>query len=161
MANPAFNKDGSPNQALNQYRRRAINARKDDGQITKNFNLREFSCHDGSYVPTKAWGAIDRLATAYLEPMRARFGACTILSGYRHRAYNRVIGGAIYSQHIYDVTPDTVAADLRFAKGSPKLWAAYAKELRSKYRKGGGVGTYVQSDFVHVDNRHYTADWSG
>ena len=93
--------------------------------------------------------------------MRAKFGACTVLSGYRHRAYNRAIGGAMYSQHIYDVTPDTVAADLRFVKGAPKNWAAYAKTLRAKYKKGGGVGIYIASDFVHVDNRHYNADWSG
>lgn len=161
MPGPAFNKDGSPNAALNQYRRQAINARKDQGQITKNFNLREFSCHDGSYVPTRSWSALDRLATAYLEPMRAKFGACTILSGYRHRAYNRTIGGATYSQHIYDVTPDTVAADLRFPTGTPKMWAAYAKGLRRQYNKGGGIGVYTRSGFVHVDNRHYVADWSG
>ena len=71
------------------------------------------------------------------------------------------IGGAIHSQHIYDVTPSTVAADVRFAKGKPKQWAAYAKGLRSQYKKGGGIGTYIASDFVHVDNRTYTADWSG
>ena len=59
------------------------------------------------------------------------------------------------------MTPETVAADLRFARGNPKQWGAYAKELRGKYRKGGGVGIYINSDFVHVDNRTYTADWSG
>ena len=157
----AFNSDGSPNAELNKYRRAKIQARKDHGQITQHFHLLEFTCHDGSFVPARAHGAIDRLASAYLEPLRAQFGACTILSGYRHRAYNRMIGGAIHSQHIYDVTPDTVAADLRFTKGSPRQWAAYAKGLRSKYRKGGGIGRYDKSDFVHVDNRHYTADWTG
>ena len=50
----AFNPDGSPNAALNSYRRRAIVARKDKGQMTRNFNLYEFSCHDGSYVPQRA-----------------------------------------------------------------------------------------------------------
>ena len=59
-------------------------------------------------------------------------------------------------QHIYDVTPETVAADLRFARGNPKQWGAYAKELRGKYRKGGGVGIYINTDFVHVDNRTYS-----
>ena len=157
----AFNPDGSPNQALNAYRRRAIEQRKDKGQVTKNFNLREFSTHDGSFVPQRAHAAIDRLCTAYLEPMRVKFGACTILSGYRHRAYNRMIGGAINSQHIYDVTPDSVAADLRFVKGGPKQWGAYAKELRARYKKGGGIGIYIRSGFVHVDNRNYTADWTG
>ena len=157
----AFNPDGSPNAALNSYRRRAILARKDKGQVTRNFHLYEFSCHDGSYVPQRSQAAVERLASAYLEPMRKKFGACTVLSGYRHRAYNRRIGGAIHSQHIYDVTPETVAADLRFARGNPKQWGAYAKELRGKYRKGGGVGIYIASDFCHVDNRTYTADWSG
>ena len=83
--------------------------------------------------------------------MRAKFGSCVILSGYRHRKYNRLIGGAIYTQHIYDVTPGTVAADVRFALRGPKNWGAYAKELRGKYSKGGGVGIYIASDFVHVD----------
>ena len=161
MSSPAFNRDGSPNAALNAYRLRAIKARKDGGQVTKNFNLREFSCHDGSYVPAKSHDAIRRLCLAYLEPMRARFGACTILSGYRHRPYNQRIGGAIFSEHIYDVTPTTVAADLRFAKGTPKQWAAYAKTLRTKYKKGGGIGTYEISNFTHVDNRTWNATWSG
>ena len=100
-------------------------------------------------------------AVRYLEPMRAKFGSCVVLSGYRHRAYNRRIGGAMFSQHIYDVTPGTVAADVRFARGGPRNWGAYAKELRGKYRKGGGIGIYIASDFVHVDNRTYNADWSG
>ncbi len=157
----ALNPDGSPNAALNAYRRRAIERRKDKGEITAHFSLYEFSCHDGSYVPERAHDAIKRLATAYLEPLRAEFGPCTVLSGYRHRAYNQQIGGARYSQHIYDLTPSSVAADLRFQRGGPKQWAAYAKKLRAKYRKGGGVGTYIRSGFVHVDNRTYTADWSG
>ncbi len=157
----ALNPDGSPNAALNAYRRKAIEARKDKGQITRNFNLREFSCHDGSFVPQRAHSAIDRLATAYLEPMRAKFGACTVLSGYRHREYNRRIGGALYSQHIYDLSPESVAADVRFARGNPKQWSAYAKELRAKYKKGGGIGTYIRGSFTHIDNRTYSADWSG
>ena len=159
MSKAAFNSDGSPNPALNAYRLRAIKARKDNGQVSKHFNLREFSCHDGSYVPAKSHAAVRRLCLAYLEPLRAKFGRCTILSGYRHRAYNMRIGGARFSQHIYDVDPDTVAADLRFAKGTPRQWAAYAKGLRKKYGKGGGVGTY--DNFCHVDNRHYNSDWSG
>ena len=87
------------------------------GQVTRNFNLREFSRTTGATCPAKSHDAIRRLCLAYLEPMRAKFGACTVLSGYRHRAYNRAIGGAMFSQHIYDVTPETVAADLRFAEG--------------------------------------------
>ena len=41
-------------------------------------------------------------AAQYLEPMRTKFGTCYVLSGYRHEAYNRAIGGARHSQHIYE-----------------------------------------------------------
>ena len=153
--------DGSPSKALNEYRRKAIARRKDKGQVTPHFNLKEFSTHDGSYVPTRAWDAIERLCKDYLEPLRKRFGACRILSGYRHRKYNRSIRGALHSQHIYDETPDSIAADVRFAKGSPTEWMAVAKLLRAKKKKGGGIGVYPITGFVHIDNRNYNADWSG
>jgi uncharacterized protein YcbK (DUF882 family) len=154
-----FLANGAPNADLNRYRKRAIAARKDKGQITRHFNLKEFACHNGNAVPQRSHEAIDRLATAYLEPMRAKFGACTVLSGYRDKAYNRRIGGATYSQHIYDLGPDTVAADLKFARGTPEQWGAYARQLRAKYGRGGGVGVYPRSGFVHVDNRRYVSDW--
>ena len=157
----ARNADGSPNRALNEYRKRAIAARKDKGQITPHFHLNEFRCHDGSHVPQRSQEAVKRLCRDFLEPMRARFGPCVVLSGYRHRAYNASIGGARHSQHIYDETPESVASDLRFARGTPKQWAAYAKGLRKKYGKGGGVGTYIRAGFVHCDTRPYNADWSG
>ena len=157
----ARNPDGSPNRALNAYRKRAIEQRKDKGQVSVHFHLNEFRCHDGSHVPERAHDAIRRLCLAYLEPLRAQFGACVILSGYRPANYNASIGGAIHSQHVYDVTPGSVAADLRFARGSPRQWTAFAKGLRGKYRKGGGIGRYDKFGFVHVDNRTYNADWSG
>ena len=157
----ALNADGSPNKALNVYRQKQINARKDKGQITKNFNLKEFACHDGSPVPAKAHQAIRRLCLAYLEPMRAKFGSCTVLSGYRHKAYNRRIGGASQSQHIYDLDPTTIAADTRYVRGNPAQWAAELGRLRAKYDKGGGIGRYDKSGFVHCDNRRYNSNWSG
>lgn len=157
-----LNPDGSPNAALNKYRRNQILRRKDKGQITKHFNLLEFTCHDGSYVPVRAWGAIERLCKNFLEPMRAKFGACIVLSGYRHRAYNYAIGGAMHSQHIYDQSPESIAADTRYARGNPKQWRDYARTLRTSKNGGkGGIGTYMRSNFIHLDNRSYKADWTG
>jgi uncharacterized protein YcbK (DUF882 family) len=73
-----------------------------------------------------------------------------------------MIGGARHSQHIDEHDFESVAADLRFAKGTPAQWAAEAKRLRTKNLRGkGGVGRYDRSGFVHVDNRGYKADWSG
>ena len=55
----------------------------------------------------------------FLEPIRAKFGPCLVLSGYRHTLYNAAIGGARQSQHIYEDGFESVAADIRFGKGSP------------------------------------------
>ena len=77
--------------------------------------------------------------------------------------YNAMIGGAKQSQHIYEEGFESVAADIRFGKGSPAQWAAEARRLRTTSNKGcGGVGRYDRLGFAHVDNRCATrVDWSG
>ena len=143
-------------------KRRQFWAKDGNNGLTAHFKASEFNCHDGSYVPTTARPALIRLCRNFLEPMRTKFGACLVLSGYRHELYNARIGGARHSQHIYEQGFESVAADLRFAKGSPAQWAAEAKRLRaSKNRGKGGVGRYDRSGFCHVDNRLYKADWTG
>lgn len=126
------------------------------GALSAHFHVREFACHDGRQVPDIAKPALKRLVFQYLEPMRAAFGPAHVLSGYRPADYNRRIGGALFSQHIYDLTPTSVAADLTFRTGSPSLWAAMADQLGA-----GGVGRYDRSGFVHVDNRPEAARWTG
>ena len=124
------------------------------GQLSAHFNVREFHCHNGAKVPQAAYPALQRLCRNQLEPMRAKFGACHVNSGYRTRAYNASIGGASMSQHIYEDGPDSVAADTTYAKGTASEWAAYARRLSGV----GGVGQY--SSFVHIDNGP-RRDWSG
>jgi len=142
--------------------RRDFWGKEGHNKLSTNFRATEFYCNDGSPCPTSARPAMVRLCETFLEPMRAKFGTCFILSGYRHTRYNAMIGGARQSQHIYEMGFESVASDLRFAKGSPKEWAAFARGLRTKNNKGrGGVGRYDRAGFVHVDNRPYTADWSG
>jgi hypothetical protein len=126
----------------------------DPAQLTEHFNVREFDCHDGRRVPLVAVPALERLCERILEPMRAEFGACDVMSGYRPADYNRRIGGASLSQHIYELGPDSVAADLTFAHGRPSDWYRMADSLGA-----GGAGRYP--GFVHVDNRPGRARWSG
>lgn len=125
-------------------------------QLTAHFNVREFDCHDGRKVPAVALPALERLCKDILEPLRDQFGAAHVLSGYRPVDYNRAIGGARYSQHIYEITPNAVAADLTFKMGGPATWAQAADRLGA-----GGVGRYDHSGFVHVDNRPGRARWTG
>ena len=124
-------------------------------QLSPHFKIAEFNCKDGTPVPKSAVDALTRLCNDVLEPLRTRFGSCTIMSGYRPTAYNKSIGGATFSQHIYDLHPGTVAADLTFAKGRPSEWADAAEPLCAN----GGLGRYP--GFVHVDNRGTQARWSG
>ena len=135
-----------------------------NNQLTPHFKATEFFCHDGSPPPTRARAGMVKLCKEFLEPMRAKFGgSCLILSGYRHTLYNASIGGARNSQHIYDDSYESVAADTRYPKGTPAAWGTYAKTLRTKRtpKGAGGVGIYPKSGFCHIDNRPYQANWSG
>jgi uncharacterized protein YcbK (DUF882 family) len=132
-----------------------------NNKLTPNFKATEFYTHDGTPCPVKARPAMIQLCKDFLEPLRKKFGTCFVLSGYRHERYNQAIGGARHSQHIYEQSFESVAADLRFARGTPTQWAAEAKRLRTSKRGGkGGIGLYVRSGFIHIDNRNYRADWS-
>ena len=62
MSPPAFNPDGSPNAALNAYRRRAIMARKDKGQVTQQLPpVRVLAATTAATCRPASQDAIDRL----------------------------------------------------------------------------------------------------
>lgn len=126
-------------------------------RLSKNFMLAEFHCKDGTHVPGRAIPALRRLVTEVIQPMRDEFGQCTVTSGYRTVAHNRAVKGEENSQHIYDRTPQSVAADLTFAKGSPERWGNAA---RRRLGNNGGVGKYPSKRFVHVDNGRHS-NWTG
>lgn len=131
------------------------------GQLTKNFNLLEFYCKDSSRPRPGRWRTYRSLCQQYLEPMRKKFGPCSVHSGYRTPAWNARVGGERGSFHVNDWHDvDDVAADVSFARGTAAQWAAEAQRLRQSKRGGkGGVGRY--RTFTHVDTRDYRADWTG
>ena len=120
-------------------------------QLSPHFNVREFDCKNGQKVPAKAVPALRKLCLTFLEPMRTTFGPGHVLSGYRPRAYNASVGGVPLSQHIYELTPQSVASDTMWAKGNPAQWARKARQIAAA-RREGGVGRYDESGFVHIDN---------
>lgn len=121
---------------------------------SENFRYDEFNCHEGGPVPGYMYDDLRELCQRILEPMRDKFGPAHVNSGHRWRFYNIKIGGALFSQHEYELRRDGPAADCTFAKGTPAEWAAYARQLAGI----GGVGQY--SSFVHVDTGP-RRDWSG
>ena len=101
------------------------------------------------------------LCKEFLEPLRKKYGRVRINSGFRTAAYNRTVGGASNSMHIYTAHDgNDQAADIRCAKGGPRDWHRTLNAIRAKERGGkGGLGLY--GSFVHVDIRDYKADWRG
>jgi uncharacterized protein YcbK (DUF882 family) len=130
-------------------------------RLSKHFVVEEFDCHDGTPVSERDHNGLEYLARKLLEPLRAKYGVVHVHSGYRTPAYNRSVGGATNSFHIYPLHDgNDQAADVSCATGTPAQWHAFLARLRNEKRNGkGGLGLY--STFVHVDLRDYPADWRG
>lgn len=122
------------------------------GQLTPNFHVAEFDCHDGTPVPTASVPALKAHCETYLEPLRAAFGTVHINSGFRTLSYNASIGGASLSVHVYNGpwqhSPWAVAVDHVAAGASPPAVQAW----HESHTHPDGMGRY--SSFTHVDNRN-------
>lgn len=119
-----------------------------DRRLTPHFKLSEFRCKDGTAVPENTIEGLQKLCESVLEPMRAKFGVCTVSSGFRTKSHNELVGGASRSYHRYDLRPGFAAADVKFRDGSPGEWFALADRILGN---AGGAGRY--NTFLHADNR--------
>lgn len=120
---------------------------KKDGnkKLSNNFCVREFACKDGSdsvLISTELVEVLQKIRTYFGKPV-------TLNSAYRNKAYNKKIGGATYSQHIYGTAADIVVQGVK-----PEEVAKYAEYLMPKT---GGIGLYPT--FTHVDVRVARARW--
>jgi uncharacterized protein YcbK (DUF882 family) len=121
-------------------------------KLTEHFDSAEFTSHDGQ-VPSPSYLASAReLCRDYLEPLRREFGACKVISGYRSVEQNRAVGGAPASMHLSRRGRAGAAADVSFARGTPRDWYVAAEKLLP-----GGLGRY--DSHLHIDNRRGYARW--
>ena len=70
---------------------------------------------DNSPTP-EAVESLRRLCATVLEPVRRRFGATRITSGYRCPALNEAVGGATSSQHLRGEAADIHIADMEVGR---------------------------------------------
>lgn len=125
-------------------------------QLTKNFNSKEFDCKDGTKVPEKFMGNLQKLANN-LQILRNELGVAVTVtgSGYRTPKHNRAAGGAINSQHL-----TASAADINAKGHTPKqLHDKIEILIASGKMVQGGLGLY--KNFVHYDIRGHKARWNG
>ncbi len=148
---------------LRVLRKRTLRQRFPNGKLSPHFRYIEFFTKDGTPIPIAAIPGIQRMCRVLLEPMRAKFGACFVTSGYRHYAYNKALersGAVSNSRHVWDRHPTSPACDVTFATGTPEEWGDFARELMQRSNSGnGGVGKYRRMGFVHLDLRDRVDDW--
>lgn len=120
---------------------------KADGntKLSDNFSVSEFACKDGSDTIL-----IDSELVEILQKIRNHFKAPLIItSAYRHKEYNKKIGGVSNSRHIKGE-----AADICIEGVAPEKIAQYAEYIMPSK---GGIGCY--SNFVHTDIRPNRSRW--
>jgi len=123
-------------------------------KLTKNFNLEEFDCKDGTKVPKKYLLNVKEVADN-LQVLRDYLGVSVSVtgSGYRSPSHNKKVGGAKFSQHL-----TASGADINAEGYEPKQLAEVIELLILKGKmKQGGLGTYP--NFVHYDIRGTKARW--
>jgi len=109
------------------------------GNLSKNFNRKEFVCRCGCGRDT-----VDIELVKVLEEVRVQFARpINISSGNRCHIHNSSVGGSQGSQHLYGR-----AADFSIEGVSP---IKIAKFIDSKYADRFGLGIY--SSWVHIDTR--------
>ena len=123
-------------------------------RLAKNFTLAEFAC-PGSDVIEVDYRLVEKLQRMrdVISFIRGKDTAITIMSGYRTQAYNKKIGGADGSQHMYGK-----AADIHVEGLNPFEVYPYAV-----YVGFTGIGVYSPPEdsgsWIHVDVRPASARW--
>ena len=116
-------------------------------RLTKNFELEEFACKDGSPVPKRYYENCKELAEN-LQVLRDSLGIpLEVLSGFRTVTHNKKIGGAPASFHLTASAADLKAATIP----TYKIYMRILKLMEEGKMKKGGLKCYPT--WVHYDIR--------
>ena len=118
-----------------------------DIQVSPNFHLSEFECHDGNHevlINPKLLVLLQQLRDALQKPI-------TIAAAYRNKVHNAAVGGSPTSLHMLGE-----AVDIKVLGMSPKSVATIALNIGFN---GIGVYTHNGDRFTHIDVRPVKSIW--
>ena len=120
---------------------------KSGGYTSPHFRFSEFRTKNPSLLlgPANPVIRLNRDLVMVLEVLRAVYGPISVISGFRDTLWNRLVGGARNSQHLFGNACD-MAASLGI-----KPYAAWSAGGRGLGQIGGGDGGTI----VHVDVREF------
>lgn len=122
----------------------SIKAKGKNYKVTDHFTLGEFQCRNGADAVK-----YDMQTVTALEAARLFFNVpITISSAYRPASYNKKIGSATKSYHVYGKAVD------HYCKLSYTLLAKFYEVYGLK-----GIGCYYDDHFVHIDSRATKFYW--
>lgn len=124
-------------------------------RLTEHFSKAELTVNQTEHIPLGYIRNLRQLAKN-LEVLRQYYGLpIYVTSGYRSESYNKKVGGARRSQHLYGKAADIVV------KGRTPIDVKRAIELliESGDMQPGGLAAY--KTFVHYDIRGRNARWNG
>lgn len=119
-------------------------------RVSAHFNRSEFACKCGCGFDT-----VDAQTLEILEAVREHFKQAVIItSAARCEAHNAAVGGVKNSLHTQGR-----ACDISVRNHSPDVVASFVDSIMPAR---GGVGTYPDNNFVHIDTRSGNpARWRG
>jgi uncharacterized protein YcbK (DUF882 family) len=131
-------------------------------QLTKNFNISEFKCKDGTDVPDELENNVQELANN-LQIIRDKFCIeigvnmpLIILSGYRSPKHNAKVKGAKNSQHLLAKASDITLKDKSLLQ---HLYILIKELIDTEEIKAGGITFYREKGFIHYDIRGVKVTW--
>ncbi len=130
-------------------------------RLSRNFTTEEMDCHSGDELPVRLYPNAQHWVDTIGQPLRNDWGQIIIVGPWRTPAWNRRVGGALHSAHMFGEEEDAgpieegiAGLDIRPAKVAdvPALHAF----ILSLYQEGrlpglGGLGLYPR--WVHADTR--------
>lgn len=126
-----------------------------DGQITKNFNIKEFSCKNNNEILINK-EVIEHIQR--LQKLRDWYKkAIKINSAFRTAEHNKNVGGSPKSQHLKGIATD-ISLPKEFFSFSKERKTKFLNNIKNKWEElckidgiKGAAGFY--DTFIHLDSR--------